>query len=38
MLQPVFYLENLKHTFAFLVNPFVDVVRDGCPVQKPIVA
>ena len=31
-------LENLKPTFAFLVNPFVvDVVKDGCPVQKPIV-
>ena len=31
-------LENLKPTFAFLVNPFVvDVVDDGCPVQKPIV-
>ena len=32
-------LDNLKPTFAFLVNPFVvDVVKDGCPVQKPIVA
>ena len=31
-------LENLKPTFVFLVNPFVvDVVKDGCPVQKPIV-
>ena len=31
-------LENLKPTFAFLVNPFVvDVVKNGCTVQKPIV-
>ena len=31
-------LENLKPTFAFLVNPFVtDVVKDGCAVQKPTV-
>ena len=31
-------LENLKPTFAFLVNPFVvNVVKGGCPVQKPIV-
>ena len=31
-------LENLKPTFAFLVNPFVfDVLKNGCPVQKPIV-
>ena len=30
-------LENLKPTFTFLVNLFiVDVVKDGCPVQKPI--
>ena len=32
-------LLNLKPTFAFLLNPFVvDVVKDGCPVQKPHVA
>ena len=31
-------LENLKPTFAFLINPFVvDVVKDGCTVGKPIV-
>ena len=30
-------LDNLKPTFAFLVNQFVvDVVKDGCPVQKHI--
>ena len=28
----------IRPTFAFLVNPFVvDLVKDGCPVQKPIV-
>ena len=31
-------LANLKPTFTFLVNPLVvDVVKDGCPVVKPIV-
>ena len=32
-------LENLKPSFAFFfVNPLVvDVVKNGCPVQKPIV-
>ena len=31
------YLENRRPTFAFFVNPFVvDVVKDGCPVKKPI--
>ena len=31
-------LENQKTTLAFLVSQFVvDVVKDGCPVQKPIV-
>ena len=31
-------LKNLGPTFAFLVSPFVvDVVKDGCPLQKPIV-
>ena len=31
-------LKNLKSTLAFLVDPFLfDVVKDGCPVQKPIV-
>ena len=30
-------VENLKHTFAFLANPFVvDVVKERCPVQKRI--
>ena len=30
-------LENLRPSLAFLVNPFVvDIVKDGCPVQKPI--
>ena len=29
-------LKNLKHTLAFLVDPF-DVVKDRCPVHKPVV-
>ena len=32
------HLENLKPTFAFLEYPVVvDVVKDGCLVQKPII-